>query len=211
MKEGILGKYEFTNKLLVTKSEPRKNVDKYYSVEISIEGLDFPFQFKIWNFDQKAMCILVKEGSDILYGLKVGDTLDMKYYSSDSVCPHKYRKTLIRDIIKNDQGRFKGHYLVDLDILKGSKYPFQNAINRMNEKEIGIGWKFYSSGNFKESICAFTKAIDSNPKHALAYFCRGVANFKTKNHQRGLTDIKVAAKYGHRKAQDFLKAKGFAY
>ena len=63
------------------------------------------------------MCVLVKEDSDILPRLKIGDTLEMKYYSADAAYSSEHKKTAIRDIAKNDQGRFKGHYLVALEIL----------------------------------------------------------------------------------------------
>jgi hypothetical protein len=44
--------------------------------------------------------------------------LRMKYYSSNSGCHAEYLNTQIKDITKNDQGRFKGHCLVGLQILE---------------------------------------------------------------------------------------------
>ncbi|MBW1730333.1 MAG: hypothetical protein JRH08_02350 [Deltaproteobacteria bacterium] len=103
------------------RSEPRKTLDQYYSVEFFIEGLEVPYQFRIWNMASKSMCVLVKEGSHILSLLKVGDKLNMKYYLGDSMAGAEYRPTAIRHITKDDNGRFKGHYLVGLEILAGEE------------------------------------------------------------------------------------------
>ena len=105
-----------TNRPVERRSEHRKQVHQYYSVEFSINGLDLSYQFKIWNIASTSMCVLVREDSDILPRLKVGDTLNMKYYSTDSVYPSDYLQTAIIHVTKNDQGRFKGHYLVGLEI-----------------------------------------------------------------------------------------------
>ena len=106
-----------TNKLNETRSEPKKQVDQYHRIEFSINGL-VPYLFKIWNIASTSMTVLVKEGSDILPRLKAGDTLHVKCYSTDSVHHPEYLETAIRHITRNDQGRFKGHYLVDLEILE---------------------------------------------------------------------------------------------
>jgi hypothetical protein len=97
--------------------EERGNGDRYHSVEFSIKGIELPYQFKIWNTANMSMCVLVKENSAILPRLKVGDTLDMKFYSGASSYPTNSLKTTIRHISK-DEGRFRGHYLVGLEILE---------------------------------------------------------------------------------------------
>ena len=98
------------------RSETRVAPDQYYSVEFSIKGIEFTYQFKIWNVSSKGMCVLVKEDSDILSHLKVGDIIDMKYYQDDSFRPVEYLKTEIRHITKDDTGRFRDSYLVGLAI-----------------------------------------------------------------------------------------------
>jgi hypothetical protein len=110
--------YAVSNRLVERRSEPRRQPHQYYSVEFSTNALDLTYQFKIWNMSSTSMCVLVREDSDILPCLKVGDTLNMKYYSTDSVYPSDYVQTAIRHITKDDQGRFKGHYLVGLEILE---------------------------------------------------------------------------------------------
>jgi hypothetical protein len=95
--------------------------DDYYSAEVLLDGLEVSYQFKIWEKAPKAVSVLVKENSGILQLLKVGDTLNVKYYSIKSAYPSDYQKTAVRHITRNDQGRLKGHYLVGLEILEGWK------------------------------------------------------------------------------------------
>ena len=101
------------------KPEHGKRVDQYHSVEFSINGLSVLHQFKIWKIPPTTMCLLIKENSDILRGLRVGDTLRMKYYSANSAYPSDYMETTIRHIGKNDQERFKKHYFIGLEIVEG--------------------------------------------------------------------------------------------
>ena len=107
-----------TNEVVESWFEPRKEVDQYRSVEFSISGCAFIYQFKIWDTSLKEKCVLVKEDSDLLNYLKVGDMLNLKYYTTDLSTPVRYLRTEISHITKGDRGRFKGLYLVLLSILE---------------------------------------------------------------------------------------------
>jgi hypothetical protein len=61
---------------------------------------------------------VVKEESEILTFMRVGDTIKMKYYILNPAYPPKYLPTKIRHITREDQGRFKGHVVIGLDILE---------------------------------------------------------------------------------------------
>ena len=100
------------------RSKRGSTTDQYYSVEFSIKRSIFVYQFKIWDISSKGICVLVKEDSDLLNQLKVGDILNLKYYKTDSLKSSEYLKTEIRHITKDDTGRFKGLYLVGLSILE---------------------------------------------------------------------------------------------
>ncbi len=89
----------------------------YCSVEFAVDGADHLRQFRLWNMEPEVMCVLIKETSEVVDCLKVGDTMKMKYYSEDALCPPQYLVTEIRQITKEEQGRFKGHYVVGLSIL----------------------------------------------------------------------------------------------
>ena len=100
------------------RSEPRSIIDRYYSVEFSLSGCSFAYQFKIWNISTKGICVLVKEGSDLLNHVKVGDVVNLRYCPTDSSRPSELLKTEIKHITRDEQGRFKGVYLVGLSILE---------------------------------------------------------------------------------------------
>jgi hypothetical protein len=105
------------NKINEKRSEPRSIIDQYYSVEFSIRNCPFTYQFKIWNISSKGICVLVKEDSELLNYLKVGDILNLKYYTTDTSKLIEFLKTEIRHITKDESGHFKGLFLVGLSIL----------------------------------------------------------------------------------------------
>ena len=91
--------------------------EQYSSVEISNACTRFCYHFKLWRLEKNAMCILVKEDSQFISKLKEGDRMNMKYYDSQGLSDSEFRETAIQWIRKADSGRFKGHFLVYLDIL----------------------------------------------------------------------------------------------
>ena len=99
------------------RTEPRRAPDKYHSVEIPVKGLPCTYQFKIWDRSSKGLCVAVREDSEFLKYLKVGDVFDMKYYGEDPREAAECLKTEVRHITKDEEGRFKGHYLVGISIL----------------------------------------------------------------------------------------------
>lgn len=99
------------------RSEIRAADERYYSVQFTTQGLASFYQFKLWNISKKGICILVKEGSEVLKHIKVGDTLEMTYYLTDSQGAHENLTTQIKHITKNEEGRFQGHYMVGLSIM----------------------------------------------------------------------------------------------
>lgn len=102
--------------LMLIKSEPKNGVDQSFRVEFSVDGLDIAYKFKIWNKSSNYMCFLVKENSLLLPQLKVGDILNLKCYYTDAYYPSEYLETAIQHITKKEEGRFKGHYVVGLQI-----------------------------------------------------------------------------------------------
>ncbi len=90
--------------------------DRFYSAEILLHELNMLYQFKIWKDSINPMFAIVKQDSAILNCLNVGDTFNMKYYSTDSLCPTENLETKIKYITMEKQGRFKGHYLIGLEI-----------------------------------------------------------------------------------------------
>jgi hypothetical protein len=99
------------------RSEPRTELENYHSVEFRVSELGSLYQFKIWNMSSRGLCLLVREDSEILKDIEVGSVLDMKYYTTDFSQPPEELKTQIKHITREPEGRFKGHFLVGLQIL----------------------------------------------------------------------------------------------
>lgn len=98
--------------------EPRNILNKYYSVQFSINGYDPVYMFKLRDFSYNGLCILVKEDSDVLKCLKVNETINMEYNPTASQGTSKFLKTRISDIERNNYGGLTGHCLVGLSIIE---------------------------------------------------------------------------------------------
>jgi hypothetical protein len=93
------------------------STSQYHSVEFSVDGLYYLYQFKIQNLTESSIGVLIRENSEIMCLLKVGDIIKMKYYPKDFFIPAELLDTEIRYITKENQGRFRGHYLIGLALL----------------------------------------------------------------------------------------------
>jgi hypothetical protein len=100
------------------RSDPRSIIDDYFSVNFSVEGAPFVFQFLIWDMSPKGMSLVVREDSEAMRYFKVGKVFNMKYYKTNSSEPPRYLKTSIRHISRDENERFKGHYLVGISIVE---------------------------------------------------------------------------------------------
>ena len=110
--------YGMITKFKERRFELRTKPEKYHSVEFKIPESNCLYQFKIWNVSSKGSCLLVRDDSDVLKKIEVGDVFDMKFYPADLFQPPEMLKTKIIHMNPENQGRFKGHYLVGLLILK---------------------------------------------------------------------------------------------
>jgi hypothetical protein len=99
------------------RSEERSTAEGYYSVQFTTTGLASYYQFKLWNISDKGLCILVKEGSEVLNHLAVGDTIEMTYTPPDGKAGQKNLQTQIKHITESADGRFQGHFLIGLSII----------------------------------------------------------------------------------------------
>ena len=61
------------NKTVEVKAHSEMAKDAYYSAEFSVNGLGTVYQFRLWKTDSKPMCVLVREDSNLLPWLRVGD------------------------------------------------------------------------------------------------------------------------------------------
>ncbi|MBW1898227.1 MAG: hypothetical protein JRI61_04120 [Deltaproteobacteria bacterium] len=94
------------------------DLEKLKSVEFFIDELNRIYQFKVWGNTLTSMFVLVREDSEIVDRIGVGEVYEMKYYSFDESQPVKNFNTKIKYFDKIDQGRFKGHYLTGLAVVQ---------------------------------------------------------------------------------------------
>jgi hypothetical protein len=94
-----------------------KRMDQYRSVEFLVDGADVPYHFRIWHMDPSSNFIVIREDSRILPHLQAGARLKMKYYSPGRDYRMDIRDTAIKDIYRDEQGRFNGHFLVALELV----------------------------------------------------------------------------------------------
>ena len=103
------------------RSEPRSLDERYSSVEFSLSNVNYVYQFKIWNVSASGISILVKEDSEVINHIKVGDTLGMKYYLKESSEDPVNLKTEIRHITRDVPERISGHVLIGLSTKKSTE------------------------------------------------------------------------------------------
>jgi hypothetical protein len=98
-------------------ADSMKRYDQYQSVEVSVDGVAFSYRFRIRHIPAHSNVIVISKDSRILPHLRVGETVKMKYYFPGEPFPAGDRETTIKGISREEQGRFKGHFLVDLEPL----------------------------------------------------------------------------------------------
>jgi len=79
---------------------------------------DGPLRYKATHQPTTHLCLLAEQDPSALLEFREGEMLSMEYYDADSILPSEHLKTSVRKIKRNDGGRLKGQYLVDLEILK---------------------------------------------------------------------------------------------
>ena len=85
-------------------------------MEFSLGSVNCLYQFKIWDVSPSGMSILVKEDSEVLNHIEIGDILDMKYYPKKTSEDPVRLRTEIRHITRDVPERIKGHILIGLSI-----------------------------------------------------------------------------------------------
>ena len=98
------------------KHVPNGRAPNYHSVEFLINELAFTYQFKIWDMDPGSMQIIIKEDSEILDWVKVGNRFRIRCYSSEKSSCANLAEAEVKNITKDDEGKFKGHYIVRLSV-----------------------------------------------------------------------------------------------
>lgn len=107
---------------------PEIHHDRFDGVEFSVKGLELNYRCKLRSRGLSSTFILIRENSIVLNGLQVGDILNMTCYYPDPTCPTERLDTQIEYITKNEEGPFKGHFLVGLTFLQEQRERKFNAL-----------------------------------------------------------------------------------
>ena len=108
-----------------------RKTDGHLRAEIKISRNDLGYQFKLQEIDDRQGCFFVNENSAVLNILDVGTVLDMKYWNAEKIRLVKYVRAQIKNITRQKNEPFKGHYKVGLSILQMKGLERINPTDRM--------------------------------------------------------------------------------
>ena len=98
------------------RSEIRKNIEQPRKIELKLPSLPI-YLFKVKDTSPNGLCFLVREDSDILNHIQVGQILQLKDYPEDNGTALELLMCEIKHITNPDNGPFQGHRLVGLLVL----------------------------------------------------------------------------------------------
>ena len=104
-----------SNNLIENRFESGNILEKFYSVQFSLNGKGPCYIFKLRNTSLNGPCILVKKDSSVSKQLKEGDVLNMEYNQPGS--PASPKPLITKIISKNAHDLCKGYYMVGLSII----------------------------------------------------------------------------------------------
>ena len=99
------------------RTEPREIAEPFQSVEIKLPQSGQLYHFKLRDISFGGLCVLIREDSAISRQLAVGQILKINVYRSERTAVFDHFKSKVRHITKTGKARYKGHYLVGLQIL----------------------------------------------------------------------------------------------
>ena len=88
-----------------------------YRVEIKLIGEPI-YQFRVTDVNSVGAGLLVKEDSQFLSLIRIGQIVDTKFLSPDDTDPSGDYRAEIKHITKPDKGKNAGHCLIGLAILE---------------------------------------------------------------------------------------------
>lgn len=98
------------------RSENRNLINRFYSVEIHVDGNELINQFVLYDMSTSGLCFLIEKDSSLLEKIKVGETYKMKYYPVNILGNVEYINTRICHITKPRVTTFEDHFMVGLSL-----------------------------------------------------------------------------------------------
>ena len=101
------------------RSEPRKILQKFHSVQFSLGLVGPVYMFKLRDLSSQGMCILVRQDSAVLKVLRVGDEMNMEFFLPETRLPAEQLRTRICHITAPEgHDRYQGHSRVGFSIVE---------------------------------------------------------------------------------------------
>jgi len=95
--------------------ESIQKMELFNSAELRLGSMHCIYEFQLIEIKQGSICGLVKEDSVLLGHISTGDVVPINYYTPDRSIPGYSAETRIKEITKENSGRFSGHCLVSLE------------------------------------------------------------------------------------------------
>jgi hypothetical protein len=100
------------------RATPRRTQLSNHRAEFKFRGVP-AYQLKVRDLSEKGAGIVVKVGSDFLALIQIGQEVSMKLLSpADAASPAGNYLSRIQHVSELERGRFKGHLVVGLSMLK---------------------------------------------------------------------------------------------
>ena len=71
-----------------------------------------------------------------------------------------------------------------------------------------LGRMLFNSRDYSLALNGFNTAINLDPNNPLPYHYRGLVFYKLGDKENAIKNVKVSAKFGHKKSQELLKTIG---
>ncbi len=99
------------------RTEIRENLEKMQSLELKLPNLPI-YVFRVKDTSLNGICFLVKEDSDLLNHIQVGQILNLRCHTEDITKPSEVFTSEIKHITKADKHPYQSHHLVGLMVLE---------------------------------------------------------------------------------------------
>ena len=99
------------------RSEPRRTKLRNYRVEIKLAGQPI-YQFRVRDVSTKGAGILIKDDSEFISLIEVGQIVNVNFISPKGTAPSGMYKAQIKHLSKPDKAEVRGHTLVGVSVLE---------------------------------------------------------------------------------------------
>jgi hypothetical protein len=104
------------------RAEPRRTKLRNYRAEIKLAGQPI-YQFRVRDVSTKGAGILIKDDSNFLSMIEVGQIINVNFISPQGTAPCGMHKAQVKHLSKPDKAEIKGHRLVGILILEKIDQP----------------------------------------------------------------------------------------